>query len=1049
MNGAWRTISVALTANSTQYRRALGEASAATTQFDRTTKQATNPDRWRRFGQIAAGGFVALTLALGASVREAINWETAFAGVEKTVDGTASEIRSLEQGLIDMSLRLPATRTEIAAVAETAGQLGVSTTYIKNFTEVMIGLGEATNLTADEAATNLAQFANIMGTSQDQFESLADSLVHRGNNGASTESQILELGLRLAGTSQIVGLTEDEVLALANAMASLGIPSQLGGGAFSRIMADIHAAASEGGEAIAGFAEVAGQSADEFAAAWSRDPSSAIQSFISGLAEIQASGGNLIGVLSELGIKGTQERDVLLRLVGGVDALDASFRDVTESAGALGRETDKRYATVAARLDVLRNRVTNVARVVGTELLPGLIAALDVLGNIGGRAGRSLTDLGRRLSGAWDNFNDAGENTVEILEAMWDVLDPVVKSFAQLGGAALVAALSAIAKTLAETTEVLAENEGLVKAVTVAVIALAAASAWGRIVSLTETISLRWLYLRESIGGSQIVRGLQGIAAGFGQMSTSISGGFRSVNAGVATMTSGISAMGLAFGAAIGGAVLFFNAISEGRKRAESDIEALKPPEFDTRNIQDIAEYASVLNEAYQSTLDLSKPGLWDSLKGSAELLTPLENKVIDGMVAAGEYEQAIASLNETAQHLVKTYRDVGDSIGLTTSEVQEWVLALDIPRDIIDRPEELADVIATAANAAANGTPKTDQLAEAYNALADATSSSTERLGAWREQVDAIIGAPQSLFDATTSYAAALDDLTKSLVENGKSFEANTETGRENRDSLSNLVDQAIELAGAIAEQNGDIDEGTRALRQFREQIIRNLEAQGMSRAEAERQIAALGLTKRNLDSVVSSATQADGAIDGLNRQLANMPTTKTVDITVRTREIGRSLGRILSESGGFSTGQIFGRRWGGIDHYATGGIRPAMIGSGQNMVWWDEPETGGEAYIPRLGNRNKSLNILKQVATDWFDHMLVPKSKAITAMAAGGMMGAAMSPPPARPIPVPNPDIVVQVQTPSGGGIGTVYGGINVGRDRGQSSVEQDVLRALGIEP
>lgn len=65
-----------------------------------------------------------------------------------------------------MSTELPASTTEISSVAEAAGQLGIQADNILSFTKTMIDLGESTNLTADEAASQLAKFANIMQMSQ-------------------------------------------------------------------------------------------------------------------------------------------------------------------------------------------------------------------------------------------------------------------------------------------------------------------------------------------------------------------------------------------------------------------------------------------------------------------------------------------------------------------------------------------------------------------------------------------------------------------------------------------------------------------------------------------------------------------------------------------------------------------------------------------------------------------------------------------------------------------------------------------------------------------
>ena len=129
-----------------------------------------------------AGGLAAA--GLGAVTKAAMDWETAWAGVEKTVDGTASEMDALESSLRSLATSMPATHREIAAVAEAAGQLGIAREDVASFTKTMVQLGETTNLSADTAATSLAQFMNIMGTSAASVGRLGATLVALGNDGA-------------------------------------------------------------------------------------------------------------------------------------------------------------------------------------------------------------------------------------------------------------------------------------------------------------------------------------------------------------------------------------------------------------------------------------------------------------------------------------------------------------------------------------------------------------------------------------------------------------------------------------------------------------------------------------------------------------------------------------------------------------------------------------------------------------------------------------------------------------------------------------------------
>ena len=54
------------------------------------------------------------------STKAAIDFESAFAGVRKTVDATEEQFAELEKGIRQMSTELPASAEEIAAVAEAA-----------------------------------------------------------------------------------------------------------------------------------------------------------------------------------------------------------------------------------------------------------------------------------------------------------------------------------------------------------------------------------------------------------------------------------------------------------------------------------------------------------------------------------------------------------------------------------------------------------------------------------------------------------------------------------------------------------------------------------------------------------------------------------------------------------------------------------------------------------------------------------------------------------------------------------------------------------------
>ncbi|MDD7930066.1 phage tail tape measure protein [Microbacterium thalli] len=360
-------------------RRAKAGSEDATAAYERQ-KQAMNE------AGIALGTVGAVAMATTAlAVKAAIDWESAWAGVTKTVDGSVTEMAQLQTELRGLATNLPATHQEIAAVAEAAGQLGVERQNVAAFTKTMVDLGETTNLTADQAATSLAQLMNVMRTAPEDVERLGATLVALGNDGASTEAEILEMAQRIAGAGKLIGASEGEVLGLANALASMGVTAELGGGVASRILQDLYSAVQSGGEQLQGFANVAGVTAQEFAAQFRADPVRALDTFAKGLNGVETSGGNVVATLADLGFRSSEEQRVLLQLKGAGDLLAESLdlqAVAWEQNTALAEEAEKRYATTEARLQVMANRVNEAAIEYGDVFLPAVQAAAEVVGQL-------------------------------------------------------------------------------------------------------------------------------------------------------------------------------------------------------------------------------------------------------------------------------------------------------------------------------------------------------------------------------------------------------------------------------------------------------------------------------------------------------------------------------------------------------------------------------------------------------------------------------------------------------------------------------------------
>ena len=395
-----RNISVVLSAKMDRYkadmalagRTAVDTANKIETAWDKSNtgagKAMQSVQRYsseiNTVGGVMAGFGGVVVGAMGLATRSTMKWESAWTGVLKTVDGTPKQLAAVETGLRDLAKELPATHEEIAGVAEAAGQLGVKTGDIVKFTKTMINMGESTNLTADEAATSLAQFMNIMGTSQKDVDKLGAAIVGLGNNGASTEKDIVEMGMRLAGAGKQAKLSEGDVLGMANAMASVGIEAEAGGTAMSMVMKKMGNAVDDGGASLEGFASVAGMSSSEFRQAWETDAGSAIDSFVVGIGKADKAGENVNGTLSDLGITGIRESDAILRLSASGDILTDSLKmgnDEFAKGNALQEEAAKRYQTAESKLKIASNQIKDTAIDLGGLLAPAVAGAVDVFGD--------------------------------------------------------------------------------------------------------------------------------------------------------------------------------------------------------------------------------------------------------------------------------------------------------------------------------------------------------------------------------------------------------------------------------------------------------------------------------------------------------------------------------------------------------------------------------------------------------------------------------------------------------------------------------------------
>ena len=297
-----------------------------------------------------------LASAVKSVVSGGIEFESAFAGVRKTVNATDEEFDQFESGLRSMSTQMPITASELSAISEAAGQLGIKNENLLSFTETMANLGVATNMSSDEAATALARLANITGMNQQNFDRLGSSIVALGNNFATTESEVTQMALNISAAGSQVGMTEADILGVAAALSSLGLEAQGGGTAISRAIIMMANACETGSSKLEYFAKAAGMSTADFQKYFAEDATGALTKFISGLGNLQDE--SALKFLDDMGISETRLRDALLRASNANDLFTNAIRTSNEAWSentALTNEAQQRYATTESKVQILKN----------------------------------------------------------------------------------------------------------------------------------------------------------------------------------------------------------------------------------------------------------------------------------------------------------------------------------------------------------------------------------------------------------------------------------------------------------------------------------------------------------------------------------------------------------------------------------------------------------------------------------------------------------------------------------------------------------------------
>lgn len=735
-----------------------------------------HPQAWSALGTAALGFGTSVAIGFGMAGKAAMTWQSDWAGVTKTVDGTQKQMSALESGLRSLARNeLPASTTEIAAVAEAAGQLGIKTGNVLAFTKTMINMGESTNLSAEEAATSLARFSNIMGTNQKDIGRLGASVVGLGNNFATTEREIVEMGMRIAGAGRQAGLTEGDVLGLATALSSVGIDAEAGGTAISMVMKKIGNSVADGSKSVGEFARTAGMSSEEFSTAWRDDAAGALTEFVAGLGKAQASGENVNKTLSDLGITGIRESDALLRLSGASDVLKDALATGNEEYArgiALMEEANKRYDTAESRVRIAGNAVKDAAITFGDEFLPKVADAADGVAGFARWVGdlpQPVRELGTGLGIMGGTAALAAGGFLTLAPRVFDVIDgfkTLNQEHPKLAGG-----LKDMAKAAGIAVAVIGGTSTVLN-MFVTDADKAATSSEKMTAAIVELQNSTRKDLKDTILDPSIWKGANEGFAKFDQWGNKVTG--------------------------------WGDAISEANSKwfgFNKTMDFYDGSQFDI--------IAQNIENADQALVGLSSGGALDSAQDGFRAIA-------DEAHAAGtSFEDTFDQFPQYKDHLT----NIASAAGMATDEATLLKIATG------EITPEMLEAGAT-----------TDEQAEKLKGLGVEAKTTEDKI---KDLADEIRNFGSTVLDersAAREFEQALDDADEALKKNGKTLDITTQKGRDNEAALDGLTSSARDWAAQIIESSGSAEEAQKKIDdKLRPAVVRSARNFGMGKDEAE----------------------------------------------------------------------------------------------------------------------------------------------------------------------------------------------------------------------
>lgn len=388
----------------------LGSTSRAARRASRSMRDFGGSFSYFKFAAIT-GGLAAIAGTFHKIRKNALDYDRALVGVTKTTNITGLALESMRAQFNQLSVQLGVSRTEIAKIAEIAGQLGVNGSRdLLAFTETVTKLTLTTDLTGEAASLALARLLKLTKTDiATGIKDVSNAIVELGNNVAARESEITDFAVGLASEFGQFGFAATEVVAFGGALAAMQGHAQAAATAMQKMLRQITSLTADKNRAkLEGFARLMKMSVGDTINAIENDLANLTANFLTRLDDFDSSSrGEILSTYANLADAKSQKQ--IPRLTAMIEETRGHVQRGVEEGRAVDFEVAARTRSTSGQFDIQTERLSVAFDDLGRQINESLLPAFRGLADFVTWFAKDR-DAIERFNKAMKNFGDLPED---------------------------------------------------------------------------------------------------------------------------------------------------------------------------------------------------------------------------------------------------------------------------------------------------------------------------------------------------------------------------------------------------------------------------------------------------------------------------------------------------------------------------------------------------------------------------------------------------------------------------------------------------------------